>query len=30
MIELTKVHKSFGSVEVLRGVSANVRRGEVV
>jgi polar amino acid transport system ATP-binding protein len=30
MIELTEVHKSFGDVEVLRGVSANVRRGEVV
>ena len=30
MIELTDVHKSFGSVEVLRGVSASIRRGEVV
>jgi polar amino acid transport system ATP-binding protein len=30
MIELTEVHKSFGDVEVLRGVSANIRRGEVV
>jgi polar amino acid transport system ATP-binding protein len=30
MIELTEVHKSFGSVEVLRGVSAEIRRGEVV
>ena len=30
MIELTEVHKSFGSVEVLRGVSASIRRGEVV
>ena len=30
MIELTDVHKSFGSVEVLRGVSANIRGGEVV
>jgi len=30
MIELTDVHKSFGGVEVLRGVSAEIRRGEVV
>ena len=30
MIELTDVHKSFGSVEVLRGVSASIRGGEVV
>jgi polar amino acid transport system ATP-binding protein len=30
MIELTDVHKSFSGVEVLRGVSANIRRGEVV
>jgi polar amino acid transport system ATP-binding protein len=30
MIELTDIHKSFGGVEVLRGVSANIRRGEVV
>ncbi len=30
MIELTDVHKSFGTAEVLRGVSAEIRRGEVV
>ena len=30
MIELTQIHKSFGDVEVLRGVSAKIRRGEVV
>jgi polar amino acid transport system ATP-binding protein len=30
MIELTGVHKSFGGVEVLRGVSAKIGRGEVV
>ena len=30
MIELVDVHKSFGSVEVLRGISADIGRGEVV
>ena len=30
MIELTDVHKRFGANEVLRGISANVTRGEVV
>ena len=30
MIELSDVHKSFGDVEVLRGISASVGRGEVV
>jgi polar amino acid transport system ATP-binding protein len=30
MIELSDVHKSFGNVEVLRGISAHVGRGEVV
>ena len=30
MIELKDVHKSFGDVEVLRGVTAHVGRGEVV
>jgi polar amino acid transport system ATP-binding protein len=30
MIELTDVHKSFSGVEVLKGISANIRRGEVV
>src|SRR5262245_15073269 len=30
MIELVDVHKSFGRVEVLRGVSARISRGEVV
>jgi polar amino acid transport system ATP-binding protein len=30
MIELVDVHKSFGAVEVLRGISAHIRRGEVV
>src|ERR1700730_12274340 len=30
MIELVDVHKSFGDVEVLRGISASIGRGEVV
>ena len=30
MIELSDVHKSFGDVEVLRGISASIGRGEVV
>jgi len=30
MIELKDVHKSFGRVEVLKGISASVDRGEVV
>jgi polar amino acid transport system ATP-binding protein len=30
MIVLTDVHKSFGAVHVIRGVSAEVKRGEVV
>jgi polar amino acid transport system ATP-binding protein len=30
MIEIQDVHKSFGALEVLRGVSMNVDRGEVV
>jgi polar amino acid transport system ATP-binding protein len=30
MIELSDVHKSFGAVEVLRGITASVGRGEVV
>ena len=30
MIELAGVHKSFGSVEVLHGISAHIGRGEVV
>ncbi|APA89513.1 amino acid ABC transporter ATP-binding protein (plasmid) [Paraburkholderia sprentiae WSM5005] len=30
MIEITNVHKSFGGVPVLQGVSLNVRQGEVV
>jgi len=30
MIEIRDVHKSFGRVEVLRGVSMDVRNGEVV
>ena len=30
MIELRDVHKRFGANEVLRGISANVTRGEVV
>jgi ABC-type polar amino acid transport system ATPase subunit len=29
MIELTDIHKRYGGVEVLRGVSMRVRRGEV-
>ncbi len=30
MIELSDVHKRFGKVEVLRGITATVNRGEVV
>jgi polar amino acid transport system ATP-binding protein len=30
MIILTDVHKSFGAVHVIRGISAEVKRGEVV
>jgi polar amino acid transport system ATP-binding protein len=30
MIELSDVHKSFGTVEVLKGITASVGRGEVV
>jgi polar amino acid transport system ATP-binding protein len=30
MIELVDVHKSFGAVEVLRGITARIGRGEVV
>ncbi len=30
MIELRDIHKSYGSVEVLRGISLSVRRGEVM
>ncbi|MBC8746562.1 MULTISPECIES: amino acid ABC transporter ATP-binding protein [Paraburkholderia] len=30
MIEITNVHKSFGAVPVLKGISLNVRHGEVV
>ena len=30
MIELTDVHKSFGKVEVLKGITAKVEKGEVV
>ena len=30
MIELTDVHKSFGENEVLKGITANVEKGEVV
>lgn len=30
MIEINDIHKSFGSLEVLRGVSLNVEKGEVV
>ena len=30
MIELTEIHKSFGSLEVLRGVSLTVGAGEVI
>ncbi|MGQ0682057.1 amino acid ABC transporter ATP-binding protein [Bradyrhizobium sp.] len=30
MIELADVHKSFGSNEVLKGISASVQKGEVV
>jgi cystine transport system ATP-binding protein len=30
LLDVTGLHKSFGSVEVLRGVDLSVRRGEVV
>ena len=30
MIELKEVHKSFGGLEVLRGITASIGRGEVV
>ena len=30
MIEVDNVHKSFGSLQVLKGVSLTVRKGEVV
>ena len=30
MIELEDVHKSFGKVEVLKGISASVAKSEVV
>ncbi|MGF6612195.1 polar amino acid transport system ATP-binding protein [Paraburkholderia sp. WSM4175] len=30
MIEITNVHKSFGTVPVLKGISLNVHQGEVV
>jgi polar amino acid transport system ATP-binding protein len=30
VVEATDIHKSFGKVEVLKGVSLTVRRGEVV
>jgi polar amino acid transport system ATP-binding protein len=30
MIELTEIHKSFGALEVLRGVSLHVAAGEVI
>ncbi|HRH57323.1 MAG TPA: ATP-binding cassette domain-containing protein [Chitinophagales bacterium] len=30
MIELSDVHKSFGKVEVLKGITASVEKGEAV
>ncbi|MGH8803482.1 MAG: ATP-binding cassette domain-containing protein, partial [Polaromonas sp.] len=30
MIEIDKVHKSFGKLEVVKGVSMTVSKGEVV
>ena len=30
MIEITNVHKSFGNLEVLKGVSLTIEKGEVV
>ncbi|MFM9974649.1 MAG: glutamine ABC transporter ATP-binding protein GlnQ, partial [Beijerinckiaceae bacterium] len=30
MIEIREVYKSFGPLEVLRGVNLNVAKGEVV
>ncbi|NBW26197.1 MAG: glutamine ABC transporter ATP-binding protein, partial [Betaproteobacteria bacterium] len=29
MIEIDKVHKSFGALDVLKGVSMTVSKGEV-
>lgn len=30
MIEVTNIHKSFGSLEVLKGVNLHVQKGEIV
>ena len=30
MIEIENVHKSFGSLEVLKGIDLTVKKGEVV
>ena len=30
MIEIDNVHKSFGSLDVIKGVSLTVNKGEVV
>ncbi|RWM38007.1 MAG: amino acid ABC transporter ATP-binding protein, partial [Mesorhizobium sp.] len=30
IISLRDVHKSFGAVEVLKGISFDVRKGEVI
>ena len=30
MIEIVDVHKSFGAVPVLKGISLNIKQGEVV
>ena len=30
MIEIVDVHKSFGNLQVLKGISLNVEKGEVI
>ena len=30
LVEITDIHKSFGKVEVLKGISLNVEKGEIV
>ena len=30
LVEITEIHKSFGKVEVLKGISLNVEKGEIV
>ena len=30
MIEITDIHKSYGDVEVLKGINLQVKQGEIV